>query len=115
LGVLLVDLAISHSIYNTYYSFEQAILKFPDEIIKRILFELCLVFGISNILKRPYPLITISAVRPDHINSLMECKQLLLKKLRPHLIGLVDGCAIPDACLRSAIATGDGVYEVLLG
>ena len=30
LGMLLVDLAISHSIYNTYYAFEQAIVKFES-------------------------------------------------------------------------------------
>ena len=114
LGMLLVDLAISHSIYNTYYAFEQAIVKFPDEIIKRILFDMCLIYGIGNILQRPYPLITIEAVQPEQINSLLERKQLLLKKLRPHLMGLVDSCAVPDAALKSAISTGDGVYESLL-
>lgn len=29
-------------------------------------------------------------------------------------MGLIDGCAIPDSCLKSAIATGDCVYTVRL-
>jgi hypothetical protein len=112
LGLKLVELAILHAAYNTYYAFEQAIVKFPDEIIKRILFDLCLIYGISSILQKPIPLIAIEAVDPLQFNSLMERKQILLKRVRPHLIGLVDGCAIPDYSLKSAIATGDKVYEV---
>lgn len=112
LGIMLVDLAVAHSSYNTYYAFEQAIVKFPDEIIKRILFDLCLMYGITNVLQRPFPLIAVSAVEPTHINCLLERKQQLLTRLRPHMIGLVDGCAIPDSALRSVIATGDQVYEV---
>lgn len=43
---------------------------------------------------------------------LAERRQTLLSSLRPHIIGLVDGFGIPDGCLKSAIATGDNVYQV---
>ena len=47
----------------------------------------------------------------EQVDSLHDLKKDLIKKLRPDLIGLVDGFGIPDKYIRSALITGNP-YEV---
>jgi acyl-CoA oxidase len=77
----------------------------PDEHIKNILFGLCMVYGISNIIARSNFLIESAGIEPHHLESLRARLQSLLKSLRPHVMGLVDGFGLPDSCLRSALVT----------
>lgn len=102
-----------HSMYNTYYNFEQAIVKFMgDEVGKKLLFELCMLYGISSLQQKSVQLVMSGAIEPQHIHFLQHKKEQLMKNIRPQLIGLVDSCAIPDSCLKSAIATGGCPYQV---
>lgn len=41
-----------------------------------------------------------------------DLKEVVLRTLRPNLIGLVDGFAIPERFITSALATGNP-YEVI--
>lgn len=111
-GIRLIELAIAHCVYNTYACFEETVVKLPDERIKKLLFELCMLYGIGNILARPNYLAESSGIEPHHLESLRARMQTLLKALRPHVIGLVDGFGLPDSCLRSPLTTAAQPYEV---
>jgi len=104
-------LAILHSGYYTFDSFKKVIGKEKDEQIKELTTSLCLLFGTNFILSHTNPIIQGGFITAEQITSLQDLKEALLKKIRPDLIGLVDGFGIPDKYIRSALISGNP-YEV---
>lgn len=110
-GLMLVDLAKSHSLFNTFKSFWDATLTLKHEASRLVLSNLCLLYGIHHILLNPLTLIESGCLQPSHISSLKDRKEQLLKELRPNLIGLVDAFIISEKGLKSALTQGN-VYKV---
>lgn len=102
-----------HAAYFTFDSFMTAVLLEKDQRIREITQDLCLLYGIDAITSSTVvsSILEGGFLRPEQIDSLMELKELLLKKLRPDLIGIVDGFGIPDKYFRSALIYGNP-YEV---
>ena len=51
-------------------------------------------------------------ISSEQMQGLRELKEVLLRKLRPAVIGLVDSFGIPDKYIRSALIKGNP-YEVI--
>lgn len=51
-------------------------------------------------------------ISSSQTRSLFDLKEVLLKKLRPDLMGIVDGFGFPDKYIRSALISGNP-YEVI--
>lgn len=112
-GINLKDLAILHAGYYTFDSFKKAVTKEKDEKIKELTSSLCLLFGVNFVLGHANPVIQGGFITNDQLTSLQDLKEILLRKLRPDLIGLVDGFGIPDKYIRSALISGNP-YENFL-
>lgn len=51
----------------------------------------------------------------NHVDYLQRTLEICLKKLRPEILGIVEGFDIPDEVLASVLGTYDGnVYENLI-
>ena len=100
-----------HAAYYTFNGFKEAINHEKDERVKEIASQLCLLYGSNLILTYASPLIEGEYIANHHIGSISKLKEVMLKKLRPNLIGIVDGFGIPDRFVRSALISGNP-YEV---
>ena len=78
-----------------------------NERIKLIAEELCKLFGINIILTHTADLIEGKFISPNQISELKKLKEVVLSRLRPDLIGIVDGFGIPDKFIRSALISGN--------
>jgi hypothetical protein len=110
-AIRLVNMAQIHSGLFYLINFREAIDSYTGcPTIKEILINLCLLFGINQILGKAAVLVQISTVSPNVFGSLELCKERLLKQLRPDLIAIIDGIALPDYAIRSEIISGDNIY-----
>lgn len=110
-GVRLQELAIMHSVYYTYNCFREVIVMEKCERVREVVVQLCKLYGVNQILTHSNPIIEGGFLTQPQIATLSELKEILLKTLRPHLIGLVDAFGIPEKFIRSALAKGNP-YEV---
>lgn len=110
-GIRLKEMAMMHAMYYTFNGFKEAIDHEKDERIKEIATQLCFLYGSNLILTNSSALIEGEYITSHHIGSLSKVKEIMLKKLRPNLIGIVDGFGIPDKFFRSALISGNP-YEV---
>lgn len=70
------------------------------------------MFGVNFLLSHINPAAEGGFISSAQTRSLFDLKEALLKKLRPDLIGIVDGFGIPDKFIRSALISGNP-YEVI--
>ena len=82
-----------------------------DEELKDILHDLCMLFGIDQLMRFCHWLIQGEFLTKGGIVELNEIKEKLYTKIRPNLIPLVDGFAVPEKFIYSALARGNP-YEV---
>ena len=103
-----------HSAYFTFDSFRESVVLEKREKIKEITNDLCILFGISAIMNGTVNSAILEGgfLTAEQIDSLHERKEILLKKLRPDLIGIIDGFGLPEKYYRSALIRGNP-YEVL--
>ena len=113
IGIKLQTMAMVHSAYYSYNSFREAIVMEKDERVKIILEQLCKLFGINMVLAHCGTIASGAFITKEQIATLKMLKEELLAKLRPNLMGIVDGFGIPDKFIRSALISGNP-YEVLL-
>ena len=73
--------------------------------------QVCMVYGIEQVMRFAHSLIEGEFVTPQGIEELKEVKEQLLKALRPNLIGLVDAFDISERLLTNGLASGNP-YEV---
>ena len=78
-----------------------------NERIRVIAEELCKLFGINMILIHTSGLIEGGFISSNQISLLKKLKEVILNRLRPDLIGIVDGFGIPDKFIRSALISGN--------
>jgi hypothetical protein len=60
-----------------------------------------LLFGANFILTKGTAVIQGGFLSRDQVRSLHELKEVLLPKLRPVVIGIIDGFGIPEKYIRS--------------
>lgn len=113
LGINLQTLAKAHAVYFSFVHFIEAILKETHQQVRLVLINVCKLYGVLCLLGSLSPVIEKGLITKEHISSLMECKQQLIRQLRPNMVGLVDSFYIPDSRLRSHLAKGNP-YEVFL-
>lgn len=65
------------------------------------------MFGVNFLLSHLNPAAEGGFITSAQTRSLFDLKEVLLKKLRPDLIGIVDGFGIPDKYIRSALISGN--------
>ena len=110
-GLKLQQLAHSHAVYWTYNSFMKDLLEFKgSEEARKVINDLCLLYGINSVLSKPQPLIEGGLVQPLQLSSLQQKKENLLKSLRGHLPSLISSMGLPDYYERSALTYGN-VYK----
>lgn len=114
-GVVFQKLAVLHGYLYTYECFMERIMQFRNEKCKQIVNDLCLLFGTNTLLGPRVSEVLIEGeyLSQVQIESLLLLKEDLLARLRPKLIGLVDGFGFPEHLIRSDIAKGN-LYENFL-
>lgn len=112
-GISLKELAVMHSGFYTFDSFRRAVVDEPNEKVKEITTNLCLLFGANFLLTHLNPAAEGGFITSAQTRSLFDLKEVLLKNLRPEIIGIVDGFGIPDKYIRSALIYGNP-YEVTI-
>jgi len=84
-------------------------MSFRNEKCRQIVNDLCLLFGCNTLLNSNISCILVEGefISQPQIESLILLKETLLSRLRPKLIGLVDGFGYPEHLIRSQLAHGN--------
>ena len=103
---------ICHGHVYAFTYFKKALEQDSNVKNREVITNLCMLFGASSIIKYATPIIEGGFITPDQISALRNFKELLLERLRPHLISITDAFYIPEQFIQSALIHGDP-YEVL--
>ena len=107
----MVNSAERHCFYFMYLKFKAAIQSTTDAGVAEVLQQLCLLFGLSQIIDGSG---WGGIINSDEQQLAETTVGQILSKLRPNAVSLVDSFDIPDRVLNSAIGRSDGnVYEAL--
>lgn len=82
-----------------------------DEPMRDVLLSLASLFGINALINNAGHVIEGDFIQPGHVSSLKKAKESLLRKIRPHLIGLVDSFALRESMIKSELTYGNP-YQV---
>jgi hypothetical protein len=66
--------AMFHAIFYTFNCFKNAVEKDDSQINKEVIKNLCLLFGVSSLLKNSGPIIEGGFITPDQICAMMRVK-----------------------------------------
>lgn len=112
-AIRLNQTAVLHSLLYYFGNFHQTVVKYNEcPNIKKLLEQVCLLFGVNALLGKSFVLAETGLVVPEALSSLERCRERLLKELRPQAITLIDGVGLPDSAIRSLVVKGN-IYEVL--
>ncbi len=110
-GMNLHELGIMHAAYYTYNCFKEAVERERNEKCKEVLTEVCILYGIEQVMRFSHSLIEGEFITPHGFSDLSDRKEQIFKFLRPNIIGLIDSFAIPEKFLTNALVSGNP-YEV---
>jgi len=117
LMIELHQLAIAHAESILVENFYTAVFVSPpnlDPPIVDVLRDLFRLFALTTIQTRSLEFIVSRVLEPSRLEELMSMVKVLLSKIRPHAVRLVDAWSIPDYVLDSALGRADGdVYNAL--
>lgn len=102
-GIVLVQSAISFVELYAFLSYQKTIDQIKNEVIREIIIDLSLLYGIQKSIDRPNSLYRGGYLSGEQITLLKQSKYLLLEKIRPSSIGLVDAFFNLDNNLFTAI------------
>jgi len=114
LGIILVEAARAHTLFFTFKCFSDGLRKIQCENLRSVMTNLCILFGINEIMDKPLGIIESGYLLKEQIRLMHEVKEKLFLEIRPQSIGLVDANMLSDNTLKSALGRYDGkVYETM--
>jgi acyl-CoA oxidase len=112
MGLRMAQLARAHSIYFYYSELEATVARVSDEAVREALFNLCMMFGVNQILANPNSLLESGLLSPAQLDLLKDLFEDLLLKIRDNAIGFVDAMGQLDIVNRTLIGSDlDDHYE----
>ncbi|GLH03493.1 Probable peroxisomal acyl-coenzyme A oxidase 1 [Gryllus bimaculatus] len=82
--------------------------------LRAVLTQLCELYAVYWLLKKSGDFLQYSFITPEDIEGIQLWLEILLERLRPNAVGIVDGFDLCDEILSSALGAWDGqVYERL--
>lgn len=109
-AVELVNAVRAHCLCFIMKKFYEQLEAVEDENCKRVLNDLCCLFGLVYIIDDQWD----GLISHDQLQFIRAAAKIMIDRLRPNAVALVDAFEIPDRVLQSAIGKYDGnVYEAL--